>query len=319
MDPDLPIDCATGKVYHLACTRKDLADRFIFVGDPARVEVVASRFDAGSIIFSGAHREIAITTGTYKGVPVTCLSTGMGTDNVEIVINEIHALKEFDVTTRSWMSEEESNIAASKIRIIRVGTCGSPMKEVVCGQLAITRHCIGMDNTCKFYDIPAYDAAGAALASICNDHGPFAKIGGAYATHAHTDITEALVSTANSLESKRKVAVGITATGSGFYGCQGRVVGRFKNRVTIPNLVDFLGSVSLSIEGEEAPERVVNIEMETSAVCCLSNMLGYKAGTICAVLAKRAGDVLEFASPEEGQAAINDAINVGLDAIVSMA
>ena len=318
MDPDLPIDCETGIVYHLACTRKDLADRFIFVGDPARVEVVAARFDAGSIIFSGSHREIAITTGTYKGVPVTCLSTGMGTDNVEIVINEIHALKEYDVATRQWMSEEESKVAASKVRIIRVGTCGSPQKDAVCGQLAITRHCIGMDNTCRYYTIPAADAAGAALSKIVNEEGPFSRVGGAYTTNAHPDITKALVTTAEALESKRKIAVGITATGSGFYGCQGRVVGRFKNHVSIPNLVDFLGTVSLPIEGEQVPEQVVNIEMETSAVCCLSNMLGYKAGTVCAVLAKRAGDVVEFATPEEGKAAINDAINVGLDAVVSM-
>lgn len=312
VDPDLPFDDA-GKVYHLACTRKDIADNFIFVGDPARVEVVASRFDEGSIIFKGSHREIGIITGTYKGVPVTVLSTGMGTDNCEIVLNEIHALKEYNYETREWATDGAE--IAKRIKIIRVGTCGSPYPGANVGELAVTRHIIGMDNTCRYYKIPATPTTDA-LAAIANKT-ELGNAGGCYATAAHPDITTALVGKISQLPSGRKHHVGITATGSGFYACQGRVIGRFVGQATVPNLVAELGKIALPIEGEAEPEHVVNIEMEASAVCCLSSLLGYRAGVVCAILAKRAGDVVEFATPEVNAAALADAINVALDAVIS--
>ena len=105
VDPDLPMT-PEGVIYHLGCKRQDVADKFIFVGDPGRVKVVAERFDKGSLRFESSHREINIMTGKYKGVPVTCLSTGMGTDNVEIVINEIHALKGTMHRSIQWTSDK---------------------------------------------------------------------------------------------------------------------------------------------------------------------------------------------------------------------
>lgn len=312
VDPDLPFD-ESGKVYHLACTRKDIADNFIFVGDPGRVEVVAKRFDEGSIIFKGSHREIVVITGTYKGVPVTCLSTGMGTDNCEIVMNEIHALKEYDHAKNEW--DANGAETAKKVKIIRVGTCGSPYPAANVGELAVTRHVIGMDNTCRYYQIPSSETTDklAALANATE----LKNAGGCYATAAHPDITNAIVAQIGKLESKRGHHVGITATGSGFYGCQGRVIGRFVGKATVPNLVAELGKISLPIPGEEQPEHVVNIEMESSAICCLSSLLGYRAGVVCAILAKRAGDTVEFAAPEVNAAALSDAINVALEAVIS--
>lgn len=306
VDPDLPIN-ADGKVYHLACTGAELADRIILVGDPGRVPIVAQRFDKGSLRFENTHREICVMTGTYQGTPVTCLSTGMGTDNVEIVINEIHALKEFDLEKREWRAE------VPDVRMIRVGTCGSPNPSLGIGTLAVTRHAIGMDNTCQYYREKAPAAPSAAkLAEVVNAT-PLGKVG-VYTSKAHPDITAALVAAADKAGAKH--AVGTTASGSGFYGCQGRVVGRFAGHVTIPSLVDVLGGVRLPLE-DGSEERVVNIEMENSAICYLSNILGYKAGTVCAIIAARAGDERCFATPEQSAAAVSSAIDVALAAIVA--
>ena len=116
---------------------------------------------------------------------------------------------------------------------------------------------------------------------------------------------------------KKPFVVGITASGSGFYGCQGRCVGRFRGRVTIPDLVQVLGSIKLPLSNHEV-ERVVNIEMENSAICGLSSILGYKSGTVCTIVAKRAGALQEFATPEVAKSSINLAIDVGLEALISI-
>eukprot|EP00744_Colponema_vietnamica_P006903 GILI01009978.1.p1 GENE.GILI01009978.1~~GILI01009978.1.p1 ORF type:complete len:323 (-),score=81.51 GILI01009978.1:273-1241(-) len=312
IDPDLPFD-SNGKVYHLACTGADIADNFIFVGDPARVSVVAQRFDEGSITFTGSHREIGVTTGRYKGVPVTCLSTGMGPDNIEIVINEIHALKEYNPHTNEWIKDGEEK--AKNIRIVRVGTCGSPSVDAEVGDLAISRHAIGMDNTCRYYKLPT-DATIDRLAEIANKT-DLKNAGGVYATSACPDIYNGLAKAASALPSGRKYNLGITATGSGFYGCQGRIVGRFAGKVAVPDLVAVLGQIELPIEGEDKPEKVVNIEMEVSAVCGLSSILGYRAGALCVIVAKRAGDVVDFATPDVVASAMSDAISIALATVIS--
>src|SRR3989338_5736818 len=147
-NPDLPMD-ATGRIYHLDCHKDDIANNIILVGDPGRVPKVATFFDKGSVRYDNVHREIRIMTGTYFGVPVTALSTGMGTDNVEIVVNELHALKDYNHETKVWSKEP------APLRLIRVGTCGSPNPEAEVGMLAIASHTIGLDNTCKYYKRPA--------------------------------------------------------------------------------------------------------------------------------------------------------------------
>jgi uridine phosphorylase len=323
VDPDLPLT-PDGVVYHLACRGKDIADKFIFVGDPGRVPIVAERFDKGSLEFDGSHREIRVMTGKYKGVRVTVLSTGMGTDNVEIVINEIHALKEYDVTTGAWLDDKKR--PAGKIHIIRVGTCGCPRADVAVGTLAITHHGIGMDNTCRYYVSPYKPTVGEAnLCNAANATG-LGRVG-VYATCAHPDVTAALVASADAFNKGLKKGaaqqgyiVGTTASGSGFYGCQGRAVGRFRGRLAVPNLVDDLGSIAFTPSGAKGAKQevVVNIEMENSALCFLSKCLDYKAGTVCAIVARRAGDMREFATPAAAQEAIKNAITIALDALISL-
>jgi uridine phosphorylase len=315
-----------GVIYHLACKSSQLADKVILVGDPGRVEVVAAQFDKNSITFRGSHREINIITGKYKGTPVSCLSTGMGTDNVEIVINEIHALKEYNITNHTWLSDKQRK--PGTIHLIRIGTCGSPRDDVSVGTLAVSNHAIGMDNTCRYYQEPAANNAASvkALAKAANA----TQLGnvGVYATKAHQDVVDAIVNSVEAHNKSKKAAadkqayvVGTTASGSGFYGCQGRAVGQFRGRLTVPDLVDELGSIRFPVSGTGKNvqfEKVVNIEMENSALCYLSNALGYKAGTVCAIIARRAGALREFATPEVAKRTLANAIIIALDALVAV-
>jgi uridine phosphorylase len=310
-----------GVIYHLACKANQLADKIILVGDPGRVDVVATYFDKGSVSFRSSHREINIATGTYKGVPVSCVSTGMGTDNVEIVINEVHALKEYDVVKNEWTSDKARK--PGNVHMIRVGTCGTPRTDVAVGTLAVSNHAIGMDNTCRYYNEPAANncASVKGLAKAANSTG-LGKVG-VYATKAHPDVVQALVTATEAMNkkgTKQAYIVGTTASGSGFYGCQGRAVGQFRGRLTVPNLVDDLASIAFPVgSGKNATtEKVVNIEMENSAVCFLSNCLGYKAGTVCAIIARRAGDMREFATPDLAKRTLANAIGIALDAIVAV-
>lgn len=312
VDPEVPIDISSGKVYHLNCRAEDLADYILLVGDPGRVPFVAEFFDAGSVSFDGMSREIRIITGTFHGVRVSCLSTGMGTDNVEIVINEIHVLKEYDLKKQRWLAAEEK----PKVVLIRVGTCGTP-RDVPVGTFAVTRHCIGLDNTCQYYnsnaDVENHEICALKKAINETDLG---KIG-VYATMAHPTITAALQKSVATHAPTRRTLVGITGSASGFYACQGRAVGRFAPHMRFPNLLRTLRSFELPIRGEPN-EPFANLEMETSALCFLSNILGYYAGTMCVIIAKRTEEHREFMPHDDVRPAMADAIRCSLEALISI-
>ncbi|MEI6790711.1 MAG: nucleoside phosphorylase [Myxococcaceae bacterium] len=300
IDPDLPIS-ADGTVYHLACTGKQLADKFILVGDPGRVSTVAQHFDANSIEFRGNHREIHIITGKFQGVRISVISTGMGTDNMEIILNEIHALKEYNSQTKKWLSEEERQ--PSKIHLIRVGTSGSPLPTIQVGTLGITKHALGLDNTCRYYSNPKPSPASVIELEKFANSTELGKIG-TYASMAHPEVTQALTKAAQDYD----YVVGTTVSCSGFYGCQGRAIGQFREHLAIPNIIEILGII---------PE-IINIEMENSALCFLSDMLGYKAGTVCAIIGRRSGATREFVTPEQAEQSIQNAITVGLNALLAL-
>ena len=309
-DSEVPIDLTTGKVYHLDCAAADIADDILLVGDPGRVPIVAESFDTGSITFANQHREINIITGTYKARPVTVLSTGMGTDNCEIVLNEIHILKEFDVATQQWKDHSTLN----PVNIIRIGTCGSPRPELTVGALAITQHSIGLDNTCQWYDkkgAAAGDDAELLRAAIDAQCPQLAQIG-YYTSKAHPLVTHALVKAAEG----RDAVTGTTTSCSGFYANQGRLVGRLAPHCRVPDVVEQL-SLLRHPGGACSDERsVVNIEMETSAICYLCNLLGYRGGAVCAVIATRYKEQRNFATPEQSKAAVAAAIQTALDALL---
>ena len=319
IDPEIPMT-SEGVIYHLGCKAEDLADNIVLVGDPGRVPKVSAYFDKNSVNFKASHREIVIHTGTYKGVRMSVLSTGMGTDNIEIVMNEIHALKEYDVQTAEWrtMAAGKKKAPVPKVNLIRVGTCGCPQGDVEIGTLAVTRFAIGMDNTCQYYVGNKPSAAVQALDKLANDKKTGLGEVGVYASASSPIVQEAILESAKACSKRRKAIAGITASGSGFYGCQGREVGRFKGRIRIPDLVDRLGALRLpaKVAGTKEDQRVVNIEMENSAICFLSDILGYRAATVCAVIATRNKEHRAFATPDQAASAIADGIVTALDALV---
>ncbi|RNE95259.1 nucleoside phosphorylase [Trypanosoma conorhini] len=333
VDPDLPVS-PEGVTYHLKCKSDELADRILLVGDPGRVKDVAEYFDAGSVRFKSENREIYIATGTYKGTPVSVVSTGMGTDNVEIVINEIHVLKEYDFARRVWRPRTgEADVPQgaqlfdpSSVKLIRVGTCGSPFPDMPLGALAVTRYVIGMDNTCLLYKANEQVQRSKDLLEVQRVVKAQTGLGAidVYTTKATPAITNGIVAACNNFnqqlsagaKEQQAYVVGTTATASGFYGCQGRAVGRFRKHLLVPNLVEELSKLQFDVA--EGKEIVVNLEMESSSLCCLSNILGYQAGAVCAVVAKRAGAEHLFATHEQGKAALANAIRIALDAIVAL-
>ena len=308
-NPDIPMD-ATGKVYHLDCRKDDIANNIIIVGDPGRVPKVATFFDKESIRFDNLHREIRIMTGTYFGVPVTALSTGMGTDNVEIVMNELHILKDYDHVNNKWSAE------AAPLRIIRVGTCGSPNPEAEVGMLAIASHTLGMDNTCKYYARPPLQGTTKKLQDAINTT-PLGKATQPYAGEASAEVCQDLQTALAKVNNKRKALIGVTASGSGFYGCQGRQVGRLQ--LAVPSLIEDLTNVTVpgaGVEGNNNGDlRVVNIEMECSSLCVLSQLLGYKASAVCVIVATRVGEKRTFAAPDVVAAALDDSLKTALMAV----
>ncbi|GET86568.1 nucleoside phosphorylase-like protein [Leishmania tarentolae] len=328
VDPDLPLT-AEGVTYHVACSSKCLADRLILVGDPGRVKMVGTYLDRDSIVYEASHREINVLTGTYHGVPVTVLSTGMGTDNIEIVMNEIHILKEYDVQRGRWRSRVgdgapadplETPFDPSKVRLIRVGTCGTPSDEVQIGCLALTRYVVGMDNTCQYYDAPAVNQTADVKEVLAKVQATSLGKVQVYATKATPAITQGLVDACMDLNRKAGASeqqpyyVGTTCSGSGFYGCQGRSVGRFHGHLTVPLLTEELGNLRFNVS--EGEERVANIEMESSALCYLSNLLGYQAGTVCVVAARRSRTNRAFATPQQVAEGLSNAITVALETLI---
>lgn len=331
IDPNLPLS-EDGMTYHLTCKSGDLADRIVLVGDPARVKTVASYFDKGSITFESSHREINAVTGAYKGERMTVISTGMGTDNVEIIMNEIHILKEYDVSNRRWKrrtTEASSDVDKkdlfdpSSIKIIRVGTCGCPRDDVPLASLAITRHGIGMDNTCQYYLPPSINSTSdlKEVYEKVKNNTTLGKNIQFYVTRAAPSITNGLVAACEDYNLKNPMkyqpyVVGTTCSGSGFYGCQGRAVGRFTDKLVAPNLMKELGA--LSFDTSEGKEVVSCVEMENSSLCYLSAVLGYEAGTVCAVVARRNEKNPAFSTPEETSGALSAAITVTLDTLAAI-
>ncbi|CAG9570085.1 nucleoside phosphorylase-like protein [Leishmania major strain Friedlin] len=328
VDPDLPLT-PDGVTYHVACSSERLADRIILVGDPDRVKMVSTYLDAGSIVYEASHREIKVVTGAYHGVPVTVLSTGMGTDNVEIVMNEVHILKEYDTQKRRWRARVGDDTPAdpletpfdpSRVKLIRVGTCGTPNDAVQIGCLAITRYAVGMDNTCQYYDAPAVNHTVDVKEVLAKVQATSLGKVQVYATKAAPAITQGLVDACTALNRKVGVSeqqpyyVGTTCSGSGFYGCQGRSVGRFRGHLTVPHLTEELGDLRFNVS--EGEQRVANIEMENSALCYLSNLLGYQAGTVCVVIARRSRTNRAFATPEQLAKGLSHAITIALETLI---
>jgi len=260
-EPDLIVN-ADGSVYHLCMTPDDLADTVIVVGDPQRVPDISLHFD--TLEHSGANREFIAHTGYYRGTRITALSTGIGTDNCDIVMHELDALANFDLQKRIPKKERKS------LTIIRIGTSGSIQPDVEVNQFGLSTHAMGLDNLMYFYKglggIIDRDMTEAFARQVDWNPGltkPYFIKG-----------SERLVK----LFEKNAVK-GITATAPGFYGPQGR---RLRLDLTDPDMIRKLQ------EFRHNGHRIVNFEMETSALYGLGALMGHEMVTICALIANRA-------------------------------
>lgn len=252
---------AKNQVYHLGISPEQLAEKVILVGDQNRVNLIADFFD--SIEHRSQHREFFCCTGTYKNKRITALSTGIGTDNVDIVLNELDALVNIDLTQRKEKNETKS------LDLVRIGTCGILKNEIPIHSYLLSTHALGLDNIAHFYKIDFSTEENNLLSKIEGQvQFPFKVL--PYVAEASNELIEKLAS--------EKTVQGITVTSSGFYGPQGRQL-RLKNRVD--NFEQKLGNF------QDGNHTIINFEMESSALFALGKALGHRCATICLGIANR--------------------------------
>ncbi|MDG1167280.1 MAG: nucleoside phosphorylase, partial [Candidatus Thioglobus sp.] len=261
------------RLYHLGIKKGDLAQNIFIVGDPARAIRVSKEFDTVDREIS--NREYLTFTGTYKGIPVSVIGTGIGTDNVEIALVEAFIEHEFNFESKT------RNTNCEPMTLIRLGTSGGVQSDIAPGSQAIGSYALGLDNTGIYFEEPSNDPVieriEESAEKILNKSIPtssrFKGKLSPYASKASIEVTNALENQA--LKNGVEYEVGITSSSPGFYGPSSRYIEGLKN--TFP---DIKGSLSkINIDGL----RVLNMEMESSLFFHLCAQMGYRAGTICTV------------------------------------
>jgi len=251
-----------GSIYHLNLLPTDIADTIITVGDPDRVASVSKHFD--TIEVKKHKREFNTHTGTYKGKRITVISTGIGTDNIDIVFNELDALVNIDFDTREIKSELKS------LDIIRIGTSGAIQPNIPINSFLVSELAVGFDSLLHFYDSEHFQNE-AISKEIMKQTNWFSKKSEPYVVKANDDLIETF--------SSEKTVKGFTATNVGFYGPQGRML-RLQTQDNDLNtkLADF----------KYQDLKITNLEMETAGIYGLAALLGHKAISLNAILANRA-------------------------------
>lgn len=253
---------ADGSIFHLHLKPEQLADHVILVGDPGRVALVAKYFDTQE--FSVSSREFNTITGTYKGKRITVLSTGIGTDNIDIVMNELDALANIDLHSRTEKPE------ARQLTIIRIGTCGGMQPEIPLGSFLISEKSIGFDGMLNFYagrDRVSDLDFEAALVDQLNWS---KQLAAPYVVDADSELVERI--------GKADMIRGVTISANGFYGPQGR---ELRVELAFPDLNNQIEAFRFG------NYKITNYEMEGSAIAGLSKLMGHKAMTVCCVIANR--------------------------------
>lgn len=301
-----------GTLYYIDLKRSDnIPTNLFLVGAAERVDAIAQHFERE--IFrhqSKARPEFYIIAGTYKGIPMTAMSCGIGVAGIDIALSELQALFEYDHVKNQWSD------APAPVNIIRVGTAGAVLKEISVGTLAISRYLLGLDNLGIFY--PPKLSVGDQIVMEDIDAQFFSTELGQFITNyyispAHPAVVRALNESARTVDwSARLITDGITVASPSFFGAEGRRIGRIE---TAFSQDDFLESMTNLKVGNL---KVVNIEMETSILFRLANeILGYRAGAICTVLDNLVSDQMIDA----GYAAerVEQCISVALEAMVELA
>ena len=251
-----------GSIFHLHLTSQQIADKIMLVGDPGRVSLVASYFDEKE--FEVESREFKTITGTYKGKRLTVLSTGIGCDNIDIVMNELDALANIDFETRTEKDEHRT------LTLVRIGTCGGLQPNTPTGTYIASVKSIGFDGLLNFYagrnevcDLPLEEAFKAHM-----NWSPL--LAAPYVIDANAELIDRIAA--------NDMVCGITIACGGFFGPQGREL-----RIPLADPKQNEKVESFVYQGL----RITNFEMESSALAGLSALLGHKAMTCCMVIANR--------------------------------
>lgn len=255
---------ADGSVFHLHVKPEQLADKVILVGDPGRVALVASHFD--SVEMEVESREFKTVTGIYKGKRITVLSTGIGCDNIDIVVNELDALANIDFNTRYEKDE------LKQLTLVRIGTCGGLQPNTPVGTFVCSEKSIGFDGLLNFYggrnaacDLPmerAFIEHMGWTGDMCQPY--------PYIIDADKELIDQIA--------QDDMVRGVTIAAGGFFGPQGR---ELRVPLADPNQNDKIEKF------EYKKYKITNFEMESSALAGLAKLMGHKAMTVCMVIANR--------------------------------
>ena len=274
-----------GSVYHISLREEHVADTVLLVGDQDRVARISRHFD--KVENKIQHREFVTHTGKYKGKDITVISTGIGTDNIDIVLNELHAAANIDLKARRL----KENLR--QLNLIRIGTSGSLQDDIPAGGFITSEFGLGLDGLIYYYDFQ-FTEEETKLNKIINDHLQWnPNLSRPYLVKGSEELINRI---------GHDMYKGITATATGFYGPQGRSLGL---DLSNPQMNESLQS--FAHEGQ----RITNFEMETSALYGLGKLLGHNCCTCCMVLANRAKK--EYV--KDAQKAIDGLIETVLDRV----
>ena len=251
-----------GKPYHINIDGDNLADDIFLVGDPNRVYLFKNLFE--TIEYESNNREIHSVTGLYHGHRFTAMSTGMGCDNIDIVVTELDVAANIDLNTRTVKPNHRT------LNMIRIGTSGSLHSDIPCGSMVASAYAIGLDGLLNFYE-HRDDQLEETMAQAFEKHMQFSsRLARPYCVKG----SEELMAKVDDITVK-----GITATAPGFYAPQGRHI---RIAPSVKDLNEKLATFSWN------GLKVTNLEMETSAIYGLSKLLGHNALTVCLIIANRA-------------------------------
>jgi uridine phosphorylase len=280
---------ADGSVYHLHLQPEQLAPTVVLLGDPGRVPTFSKHMER--IDHKQMNREICTHTGIYKGKPLSVMSTGMGTDNLDIVVTELDALVNVDLKTREIKSDKKS------LNLVRIGTCGSLQENIEVNKFIASAYAFGIDGLMNFYK-PAIDVCDRQMETAFLNHDKWLEtLPRPYFVKASEELLERIA--------KDDMYRGITATAQGFYGPQGRVV---RLPLAFPQMHDVMKSF------EYNGFKITNLEMETSALYGLGQSLGHQTMTACLVVANRV--TKKFS--ENYKKTMEDSIEMLLDRILNI-
>jgi uridine phosphorylase len=273
---------ARGAIYHLDVRPEELAETIITVGDPDRVSEVSKHFD--EVVYKRRHREFVTHTGRIGKKEISVVSTGIGPDNIDIVLNELDALVNIDFATRQIREQ------LTVLDIIRIGTSGSLQADIPVDAFVASTHGLGLDNLLNYYRLEHNEQDIQMLQS--------------FITHTQLQTTNPYISLASGSLLKNFVEgfhQGITVTCPGFYGPQGRIL---RLGVKNPDLIDRLTAFSFG------QHRITNFEMETSAIYGLGKLLGHHCISLSAIVANRVAKEFSKDSAKTIEALIQKTLSI---------